>query len=805
MRPTLMDDHTNFEISRKPLAPIVDQTPKLPAPYALHLDPTNETQADFLPHYETTLALYTEDLVHRDDDEDHSVTAILPVTHLSMTPMLSTLSVILRNPGRITDIVLLCPASIQATVRHALRHLLYASDVLIYVDIDLSVWQPEVDAESAMMGIARQLSARAFLFLDSDGLTDLKSRNIGFLTSPPIFTLPLGPRASDVSGNDFVCFASRTHATAGFLAPPFVLPAELIPLHNPEIDPKLGFWGSLGKKLSNNTGTAGVVYGTVQAGSYICSSEHKHTTFSSSNDITPYPDQQPFIDGPYLHGDDLGTFMFVFPSVKDLRMLYPVICRLQEEGHHTFSIVSPEEKETFVPVDVESEAFSHLEDCDIDITIVPDADTLDDMATSLWDWIVSLPLPPDIVVLPDQRHVTLDALEIMRGRHRDFDAPLIRIPRADLPYCDWMGSLSLEEWLNWHVPQVDITIITDSRPASLSRLLNSLSSAHMFGDKVDVRVNMEQTVDPETRRVVQGWQWNHGSISTNRRVIHGGLLPAVVESWYPRSNDSYGLILEDDVEVAPLFYAWVKMSVLKYRRSADRSAKLFGISLYQQKNLELRPEGGRHRFSPRTTFSSVPGVRAHTPYLSQIPCSWGAVYFPEHWREFHDYLSVRLSGDLPSLGIDTIVAPGVRSNKWTRSWKKYFIEMAYLRGYVMLYPNFRDYVSLSTNHLEVGSHVKDQPPEVYAQKRRLFLHPLMKLPSVVPDIPTSTGLLDLPDHEMPSWDALPVLDLLGLLTDQQTLVKRGKQRSEQLFGCASDGDGCFDVRAWLCLLEVDVS
>lgn len=194
-------------------------------------------------------------------------------------------------------------------------------------------------------------------------------------------------------------------------------------------------------------------------------------------------------------------------------------------------------------------------------------------------------------------------------------------------------------------------------------------------------------------------------------------------------------------------------------------------------------------------------MHPNTPYLSQIPCSWGAVYFPEQWREFHDYLSTRLSGDLPNLAIDAVVAPGVRSNKWTRSWKKYFIEMAYLRGYVMLYPNYRDYVSLSTNHLEVGSHVKDLPSEVYAQKRKLFLHPLMQLPEVVEGVPTSTGLLDLPDHEMPSWAALPVLDLLGLVTDQWTLLDRGKQRGEQLFGCSGIADGRFDVRTWLCLSE----
>lgn len=66
-------------------------------------------------------------------------------------------------------------------------------------------------------------------------------------------------------------------------------------------------------------------------------------------------------------------------------------------------------------------------------------------------------------------------------------------------------------------------------------------------------------------QMVDHFEWEHGSVFAHHRVIHGGLLPAVVESWYPHSNHSYGLLLEDDVELSPLFYAWIKMSVLRYR------------------------------------------------------------------------------------------------------------------------------------------------------------------------------------------------------------------------------------------------
>lgn len=119
--------------------------------------------------------------------------------------------------------------------------------------------------------------------------------------------------------------------------------------------------------------------------------------------------------------------------------------------------------------------------------------------------------------------------------------------------------------IDWHVPRVDITVITNDRPHSLARLLRSLQEARYFGDTLNLRVNLEQDADPETLQIVNELRWDRGVMFINHRVIHGGLLPAVVESWYPHSNNSYGLILEDDVELSAIFYAWVKMTLLRYR------------------------------------------------------------------------------------------------------------------------------------------------------------------------------------------------------------------------------------------------
>jgi hypothetical protein len=318
---------------------------------------------------------------------------------------------------------------------------------------------------------------------------------------------------------------------------------------------------------------------------------------------------------------------------------------------------------------------------------------------------------------------------------------------------------------------------------------------------------MEQSSDLETLRMVENFHWPHGDMFVHHRVIHGGLLPAVVESWYPQSNDTYGLLLEDDVELSPLFYAWIKMSLLRYRyapllshfyqpvilvyirygEEMNKSPQLFGISLYQQKIIELRPEG-RKPFNARKIFAEH-CLPTTLPYLSQIPCSWGAVYFPQHWREFHAYLSWRLSEF--TIKINENVVPDVRSNKWTKSWKKYFIELAYLRGYVMLYPNYDDFVSLSTNHLEVGSHVKDRSKE----KKEQFVLPLMELPR--PGVESYIGLLDLPGQALPNWHSLPALNLTGSLRSLEALIDDGMARRNKISACGKKT--FYDVQDLACL------
>ncbi|KAF8216319.1 hypothetical protein K438DRAFT_385306 [Mycena galopus ATCC 62051] len=648
-----------------------------------------------------------------------SLTAVLPVTPTSLLTLRNTLSPFLSPPSCVSNVLVVCPENLLSQARIAVREAVRAAPARDnHPDVSLYPWNGGPVA--AVLHAATQPSSEWLILLDDTGLGGLSDRTREMLLCPITTDLPNGPRGVVGSpGNSSCAPPSADTRPASYLLPPFSLPGSLVQ----EI---YWSWSDLGHAISRSREDqlGGVIRGFGDPDSSWCNFPQYRTSIHA--DSTPFPNN-PF-------SSNGGLFVFLLPDLNDLRLLLQLLCRLQEFGH-SLKVLVYSESHTVLGMQE-----TYNSNCRIHYDAMKNTGQY--VYSVVYDWLDRLEREADVIFTLNE-----PATQAMRSER----AVIVRIPRNDLPYVYWMGSLSLKEWMNWHVPQIQISIITQDRPQSLERLLSSLTRGRYFGDSVGLRMNMEQSSDFETIRVVGAYQWSHGTVFTHRRVVQGGLLPAVVESWYPHSNNSYGLLLEDDVELSPLFYAWIKMGILRYRygRASSETARLFGISMYQQKNIELHPDG-RKAFDPRKLFAKNHIPDPSTPYLSQIPCSWGAVYFPEHWREFHAYLADRLSET--TMEIDQIVVPNVRSNNWTKSWKKYFIEMVHLRGYVMLYPNYEGFVSLSTNHLEIGSHVKDRPKD----KQEVFRLPLMELGS-------SVHLLDLPGGRLPEWEALPTLNLTGFL------------------------------------------
>ncbi|KAJ6403309.1 hypothetical protein OIU84_015258 [Salix udensis] len=295
---------------------------------------------------------------------------------------------------------------------------------------------------------------------------------------------------------------------------------------------------------------------------------------------------------------------------------------------------------------------------------------------------------------------------------------MVLLPRPSISKVLWMADLRSTALPNWNKMRVSVNIITQNRAPSLTRLLESLSNAYYLGDETPISFNIDSKVDEETVRLVNSFDWPHGPKAIRRRIIQGGLIRAVSESWYPSSDDDYGLLLEDDTEVSPLYYLWIKYALLAYHYDPQVSLpELSSISLYTPRLVEVVKE--RPVWNATEFFK---GIHPNTPYLHQLPCSWGAVFFPKQWREFYVYMNMRFTEDAKA---NPVQIPKSRTNGWQASWKKFLIDMMYLRGYVSLYPNFPNQASFSTNHMEPGAHISAKDNVVKHDKTD-FEVPLLK-------------------------------------------------------------------------------
>ncbi|KAK4766041.1 hypothetical protein SAY87_007683 [Trapa incisa] len=69
-------------------------------------------------------------------------------------------------------------------------------------------------------------------------------------------------------------------------------------------------------------------------------------------------------------------------------------------------------------------------------------------------------------------------------------------------------------------------------------------------------------------------------------------------------------------------------------------SELSSISLYTRRLVEVVKQ--RPKWKPHGIFKDI---HPNKPYLHQLSCSWGAVFFPKQWREFYVYMNMRFTED----------------------------------------------------------------------------------------------------------------------------------------------------------------
>ena len=255
---------------------------------------------------------------------------------------------------------------------------------------------------------------------------------------------------------------------------------------------------------------------------------------------------------------------------------------------------------------------------------------------------------------------------------------------------------------------LQVHVIAYRRPESLARLLSSLKAAHYDGDKVDLHLHIDAAdtaaagdLVAQVRQIANAEKasWQFGVVTVDEAKTHRGLRDMWLQSWVPRTLSERGLILEDDIELSPQYYRWLKSAHSTYAGSSS----LAGISLQR---LAWSPSG--------RPLNRLPG---HVPLLSQTVSTWALSPSAEHWRGFQRFMQGRSDSASTVAKFSALNAePGYALQAgWNRHdpkeamqlWSPAFAVYCSSKGLKTLYPSLQpDYHALAVHWRESGTHYK---------------------------------------------------------------------------------------------------
>lgn len=456
------------------------------------LDSRPDYRATTSSHYDATD--YAQQLLHARPIGPRSLAIILPVTSQSLSHLETTILSLYQDPGAVTEIIVLAYEPILSLTRRTLRTIMTTispnPDIIFPTEITLRNWKPILtQAEASLRCMSRNSGTSEWvLVLDQRYFEGVGEEMRNMLLSPPNVSFPLGIRGSGVGEREVLSYAglrgfeeddvagevdyqeishSEELRPVSFLVPPFVLPTR--PLGDnidrtsasnlKDTDTHLSSWAAFGHWISSTRPDkiGGVALGYGEASSTTSGYHTQHGRGDITSDqwaadsgvLSSLPLAQASLSQTRL----LGMFGILMYSLEDLARFAPVACRLVKDGHQVEILLYGQgQSRSVLNPDLEDGSKMFVQgtvsgpgQCDLRYRSM--AEQQRSPYRTLATWLDGFMESPDVLVSSVEDDIFGDTLSIqLKERRWDKMATLIRLPRGDLPYSDWMGTLSLEEW-----------------------------------------------------------------------------------------------------------------------------------------------------------------------------------------------------------------------------------------------------------------------------------------------------------------------------------------------------------------------
>ncbi|ELU16029.1 hypothetical protein CAPTEDRAFT_200183 [Capitella teleta] len=243
------------------------------------------------------------------------------------------------------------------------------------------------------------------------------------------------------------------------------------------------------------------------------------------------------------------------------------------------------------------------------------------------------------------------------------------------------------------------------------KCLSFLEKVDTLGGTMRVEIWIDRSgrgeVDDGTVKVAesfkQRWTKPHlgHTCAIHIREKNAGITGQWTDTWRPKvGSKEIGLLLEDDIDVSPMVYRWLKAVHAKYDDRDDVS----GYTIQMQ--------NFRFHGSSKPATKVVP--KSDSVFMYSILGTWGFSPHPKSWRNFQDWVHDARDNNK----IEPIV-PGLdQLNRWYNRFSKqqsmpemWHIYFSYINGLYCVHPNLEAYTGkhnmmLAWNRQEKGLHFK---------------------------------------------------------------------------------------------------
>ena len=198
-----------------------------------------------------------------------------------------------------------------------------------------------------------------------------------------------------------------------------------------------------------------------------------------------------------------------------------------------------------------------------------------------------------------------------------------------------------------YTDEVDFRIILlgATRAVSIKKSLEYAGAVKMFGGRMAIEIWIDRLPNgslPEASVAVANdfsASWTAGRACVHTQTEHAYIANQWVYSYRPWKNTSeIGLIIEDDLDVSPLVYKWLKRVHGHYGSSPE-----FAGATLKSENVQVRAIGSQSK--------PLRGPRQHPVFMYPIIACWGYSPKPSVWRAYQDfYTEAKTANKNPNVG-----------------------------------------------------------------------------------------------------------------------------------------------------------